>query len=145
MTQDKHKNLIVMAVLAVTILAVYWRVHEFEFINYDDNVYVNSNEHIRSGLTAENISWVFTSAHGGNWHPLTGLSHLLDCTFFGLNAGRHHLVNLLLHIAILTAAVSRFEPHDCMHSGKVLLSRLCLHFIRFTSNPLHGFQNERTF
>jgi len=84
--------------LATVTLAVFWQVHNFEFTNYDDNLYVTENKHISSGLKWENIVWVFTNTHVGNWHPLTGLSHILDCQLFGLNPGRHHLVNLLFHI-----------------------------------------------
>ena len=77
--------------------------------SYDDYGYVSQNEHISTGLTLENIIWVFTSAHGGNWHPLTGLSHILDCQLFGLNPGWHHLVNVIFHIAntLLLFAVLR--------------------------------------
>ena len=86
-------------ILALATLAVYWQVHNFEFTNYDDDEYVNKNKHIITGLTRENIIWVFTSQHGGNWHPLTGLSHILDSQLFGRNAGLHHIVNVLFHIA----------------------------------------------
>lgn len=84
--------------LAIAVLAVFWQVHSFEFVQYDDDRYVSNNKHILSGLRVENVIWVFTSVHGGNWHPITGLSHILDCQLFGPNAGRHHLVNLLIHI-----------------------------------------------
>ncbi len=99
MTQDKHKNLIVMAVLAIVVSVVFWQVHKFEFTNYDDDKYVTENNHIRTGLKWNNIAWVFTNEHASNWHPLTGLSHILDCQLFNLKPGMHHLVNLLFHIA----------------------------------------------
>ena len=85
--------------LTIAVLAVFWQVHKFEFIIYDDRSYVSENNHISTGLKWDNIVWIFTNRHVGNWHPLTGLSHILDCQLFGLNAGRHHFVNLLLHIA----------------------------------------------
>ncbi len=96
--RDKHKTLLVISGLAAAVLGVFWSVHKFEFVNYDDNKYVTENRHISSGFTSKNVIWVFTHEHCDNWHPLTGLSHILDCEFFGLNAGRHHLINLLLHI-----------------------------------------------
>ncbi len=99
MTQEKYKNLIVMALLTITVLAVFWQVHKFEFINYDDDKYVNENSHISTGLAWQNIKWVFTNEHASNWHPLTGLSHILDCQLFDLKPGLHHLVNLFWHIA----------------------------------------------
>lgn len=96
--QDKYKQLLVILGLIVTVVAVFWQVHSFEFINYDDDKYVSENPHISTGLKWDNIVWVFTSQHVGNWHPLTGLSHILDCQLFGANAGPHHVVNMLFHI-----------------------------------------------
>ena len=73
-----------------------------EFINYDDNAYVYQNPTVIRGLTLDGIVWAFTHVHSGNWHPLTSISHMLDCQLYGLNAGGHHLTNVLLHsIAVL--------------------------------------------
>ncbi|MBZ5641115.1 MAG: hypothetical protein LAO51_20440, partial [Acidobacteriia bacterium] len=69
------------------------------FVNYDDGVYVTANAHVQKGLTADSIAWAFTATECSNWHPLTWLSHMLDVQLFGLDAGRHHLVSLLLHAA----------------------------------------------
>ncbi len=71
----------------------------YQFVNFDDGGYVYDNPQISGGLTARGIAWVFTHEHVANWHPLTGLSHLLDCQLFGLNAGAHHVTNVLLHAA----------------------------------------------
>ncbi len=86
-------------VIAMVTFIVYWQVHNFEFVNYDDPKYVTENPHVTSGISWENIRWAFTTTHASNWHPLTWLSHTVDCQFFSVNAGRHHIVNLLLHIA----------------------------------------------
>jgi len=96
---SKYRTGFIYAALTLATLAVFWQVHRFEFLNYDDQIYVDKNEHISPGLTREGIVWVFTHAHGNNWHPLTGLSHMLDCELFGLDAGWHHMVNVLFHIA----------------------------------------------
>ncbi len=96
---EKSKILAVYLILILIICAVFGQVHSFEFINYDDPSYVNENVHIVTGLKWHNIVWVFTNGHGGNFHPLTGLSYMLDCQLFGLKPGLHHLVNLLFHIA----------------------------------------------
>lgn len=79
-------------------LFAYWQVGSNEFINFDTYSYIHENPHVRSGLTLENVIWSFTSTYKANWHPLTWLSHMLDVQLFGLAAGPHHLVNLLLHI-----------------------------------------------
>jgi len=90
---------LVCLLLVMATLAVYWQVQHFDFVNFDDIDYVYENYHIQNGLTQESISWAFTTTHAANWHPLTWLSHMLDCKLFGLNPGRHHLTNLLFHIA----------------------------------------------
>ena len=85
-------------VLAALTIAVYAPVRDFAFLNYDDNVYVVDNAHIGQGVTRENVVWSFSAFENGNWHPLTLLSHMLDVQFFGLDPGRHHVVNLALHV-----------------------------------------------
>jgi len=95
----KYRTCFIGAVLTIAVIAVFGQVHTFDFINYDDDVYVSQNSNISPGFSWKNAIWVFSKEHGGNWHPLTGLSHILDCQLFGLNPGRHHLVNLLFHIA----------------------------------------------
>jgi tetratricopeptide (TPR) repeat protein len=85
--------------LALMTLAVYWPVTGNDFINFDDQEYVTVNPHITSGLTWTNVIWAFESGEAANWHPLTWISHMIDCDLYGLNAGGHHLTNLLFHIA----------------------------------------------
>ncbi len=85
--------------LAAAVGAVYAQTLNHEFINYDDDVYVYDNPAVAAGLSGAGVVWAFTHAHGGNWHPLTTLSHMLDCQFYGLRPGGHHLTNVLLHAA----------------------------------------------
>ena len=80
------------------IVTVFGQTLQHDFVNYDDNRYVYENAVIRQGLTSRGIIWAFTHSHSENWHPLTTLSHLLDCQIYGLNPGGHHFTNLLLHI-----------------------------------------------
>jgi tetratricopeptide (TPR) repeat protein len=84
--------------LAALVLAVFLRVGGHGFVPLDDRQYVYGNEVVRQGLTAEGVRWAFTTFTAGNWHPLTWLSHMADVEMFGLDAGRHHLVNVLLHL-----------------------------------------------
>ena len=79
-------------------VAVYWQVGEFEFLDWDDTIYLTENTAVQSGVTVSGIKWAFSSFHATNWHPVTWLSHMLDVQMFGMNAGRHHLTNALLHI-----------------------------------------------
>jgi len=86
--------------LVVVTLSVYWQVRNFEFVSYDDPLYVDANRHVQKGLTLETVVWSFTDATGvtNYWVPLTWLSILLDYELYGLNAGGYHLTNLLLHL-----------------------------------------------
>ena len=88
---------ICLCLVAIT-ASVYWQVLNHNFVYYDDNVYVTENYHVQSGLTLEGVIWSFTTNHASNWHPLTWLSHMLDCGLYGLKPRGHHLTNLLFHI-----------------------------------------------
>jgi tetratricopeptide (TPR) repeat protein len=89
----------VCLVLAAITLAVFGQAAGFRFVNYDDNVYVYDNPMVARGLTLQGLVWAFTHVHFDNWHPLTWLSHMLDCQLYGLHPGGHHLTNVLLHTA----------------------------------------------
>ncbi len=85
-------------ILAVTV-AVYAGSLNYGFIHLDDYDYVLDNSNVTKGITYESARWAFTTFHACNWHPLTWLSHMLDCELFGLDARGHHMTNLLLHLA----------------------------------------------
>lgn len=72
---------------------------DHDFVSYDDPDYVTDNPKVKAGLTREGISWAFSGVHSANWHPLTTLSHMLDCHLFGLEPWGHHLTSLLFHLA----------------------------------------------
>ncbi len=92
-----------MAVCALILLAValvFGQTVRHAFVNLDDNDYVYENPQVARGFTAQGIVWAFTHFHSANWHPLTWLSHMSDCQFYGLDRpGGHHLTNVLLHAA----------------------------------------------
>ncbi len=91
-------KVIIYIVLALMTLAVFRQVHQFDFINIDDNIYVTENIHIQSGLSPEGIRWAFTTTYADFWHPMTWLSLMTDYQLHGLNAGGYHVTNLILHI-----------------------------------------------
>src|SRR5437763_1827100 len=95
---NARRTIFICALLAILTSAAFWPVLHNGFVNYDDPEYVTENLHVDTGLSAANVRWAFTSQHGGNWHPLTSISHMLDVQLFGLNPARHHLINLLFHI-----------------------------------------------
>src|SRR5947208_404617 len=83
-------------------LAVFAQTIRYGFVNFDDDLYVYNTPAIQAGVTIRGIGLAFTSPHARNWHPLTTISHMLDCQLYGLNAGGHHAANVLLHtIAVL--------------------------------------------
>ena len=83
--------------LVVITWLVFGQTVRYDFVNYDDNEYVYANPAITSGLTPQGITYAFSGRHARNWHPLTTLSHMLDCQLWGIRAGGHHLTNLVLH------------------------------------------------
>jgi protein O-mannosyl-transferase len=87
--------------ISICIAALTWLVFSqtlrHDFVNYDDPRYVYENTRITSGLSMSGIAWAFTHIHSMNWHPLTTISHMLDCQLYGLKAGWHHSTNVLLH------------------------------------------------
>ena len=97
-TRQPRWTLIGISVFLVAIIwAVFAQTFHHQFINYDDPLYVFENAHVRAGLTWRGIAWAFTHVHSQNWHPLTTMSHMLDCQLFGLSPGPHHLVNVFFH------------------------------------------------
>ncbi len=96
---DHQLNLLISLLLIFAIIVAYGQVRNFDFIDFDDGLYVAENRHVQEGLTLEGLIWAFTTFHSANWHPLTWLSHMLDCELYGLNPMGHHWTNLQLHMA----------------------------------------------
>ena len=91
------KAIILCLIGAITFFA-YAEVRHHQFLNFDDNEYVTENTHVNKGLNIQNLRWAFTFTGVSYWHPLTWISHMVDCQLFGLNAGSHLMVNLAIHI-----------------------------------------------
>jgi len=95
----RHGKLLICLFLTLATLAVFWPVQDHTFVNFDDGRYICENSHVREGVTWKGVFWAFTTMHANFWHPLTWVSHMVDCELYGLNAVGHHLTNLVLHIA----------------------------------------------
>jgi tetratricopeptide (TPR) repeat protein len=117
--------------LVVATLAVYFQVRHFDFVNYDDPVYVSHNPHLRDGISLEGLRWAITSGEGANWFPVTRLSQLLDAQLFGMQSGWHHLVNLLLHILSVLLLFAFLERATRARWPSALVALL------FALHPLH--------
>jgi len=129
--QSKYKTICIYLGLAVITIAAFQQLRICDFVNYDDPEYVTENQNVNTGVTAKNFIWAFTSGHASNWHPLTWLSHMLDCQLFDLNPKWHHFVNLLLHIinALLLFAVFKQMTASVWPSAFVAAT--------FAIHPLH--------
>jgi len=88
---------LISLLLALVTLTAYSPVIHHPFALLDDDVYVTENFIVKKGITAEGATWAFTAFYASNWHPITWLSHMLDCEVFGLDAGEHHVSSVLLH------------------------------------------------
>src|SRR5437588_12001552 len=100
--RSRSLTIIIYLFLAAISLGVFGQTIRYNFVNFDDDLYVYNAPAIQAGLTIKGIAFAFTSPHARNWHPLTTLSHMLDCRLYGLNAGGHHATNVVLHtIAVL--------------------------------------------
>lgn len=86
-------------VLALVTLFAYRGVRSNDFLNFDDNYYVQENHQVQHGLTMQSIMWAFTTFHEGNWHPLTWISHTIDWRLYGNSPAGHHMTNVCLHAA----------------------------------------------
>ncbi|MBN1128377.1 MAG: hypothetical protein JXA71_05290 [Chitinispirillaceae bacterium] len=106
---NRWTEVLVCIFLGAVVLAVFGQTLRHDFVNFDDDVYVYENPVVQKGLTCEGFRWALTFSQVGHWHPLTWLSHMLDCQLYGLRAGRHHFTSLLLHgmAAILLFLVLR--------------------------------------
>jgi Flp pilus assembly protein TadD len=93
----RTRTAIAFGLIMSTCLA-YAGVQHHQFLNFDDPSYVTGNPNVLGGLSWEGVTWAFTAAHSGNWHPLTWLSHMADVSLCGLAPGCHHLMNVALHV-----------------------------------------------
>ena len=98
--KGKQQPYMVILLLAASTCAVYWRILTHDFISvYDDRSYILTNTIVQRGLSLDNIIWAFKSTDVYNWHPLTWITHMMDCHLYGPNAGGHHATSLILHVA----------------------------------------------
>src|SRR5438093_5331809 len=131
MPTDRRNLLSIAVALVIATLAVYSRVGTFDFNNYDDPDYVAQNDIVQRGLTLDGVRWAFTTNFMGNWHPLTWLSHMLDCQLFGVNPGAHHWINGLFHVLnILVLFWVLYRYTDALERSAFVTALFALH-------PLH--------
>jgi len=122
----------------VFLVAITWLVFgqtvRYDFVEYDDNEYVYANPTITSGLTSYGIIRAFSGRHSGNWHPLTTLSHMLDCQLWGLRAGGHHFTSILLHtIAVVLLFLELKQMTGAIWQSAFVAALFAIHPLRVES------------
>ncbi|MBS1797629.1 MAG: tetratricopeptide repeat protein [Acidobacteria bacterium] len=134
MSEDKNnffktnREPLVFTALSLLVLIIYWQTTGFGFLNLDDNQYVYSNPAVLSGLNWNSFKWAWTAYYSANWHPLTWLSHMLDVKMFGLNAGGHHAVNIVLHLANTVLAFVVFRRlTGCFWKSAIVAALFAVH------------------
>src|SRR5881396_109434 len=120
------------------LVAITWLVFgqtiRYDFVNYDDNEYVYANPAITSGLTPHGIIYAFSGRHARNWHPLTTLSHMLDCQLWGVRAGGHHFTNVVLHtIAVVLLFLALKQMTSAIWQSAFVAALFAIHPLRVES------------
>jgi len=124
--------------ICIALAALSWLVFgqtlRHDFVNYDDPRYVYENTKVTEGLSISGIVWAFTHIHSMNWHPLTTISHMLDCQFHGLKAGWHHFTNVLLHsIAVVLLFVGLLQMTGAFWRSAFVAAVFAIHPLRVES------------
>src|SRR5215471_13797214 len=91
------RGFIAAAFLVVLTVASYWRTRDMNLLYYDDKTYISDNTHIRNGVDLASLAWSMTTLFQ-YWHPVTWISHAIDCQLYGLKPAGHHITNTIIHI-----------------------------------------------
>ncbi|HEY6185694.1 MAG TPA: tetratricopeptide repeat protein [Terriglobales bacterium] len=126
------------AIICILLVVIVWiafgRTLGYGFVNLDDQDYVYANPHITRGLSFAGIQWAFTHVHALNWHPLTTISHMLDCQLYGLQAWGHHFTNVLLHsLAAVFLFLALRKLTGSLWSSAVVAAIFAIHPLRVES------------
>src|SRR5205809_3499019 len=120
--------------LTVLVWLVFGQTLRHDFVNYDDPRYVYENTKVTEGLSISGIVWAFTHIHSMNWHPLTTISHMLDCQLYGLKAGWHHFTNVLLQsIAVMLLFVALLQMTGAFWRSAFVAAVFAIHPLRVES------------
>ena len=132
--EDRRIKLGVCVFLAIGIWLVFGQTLNHEFINFDDDRYVYQNAEVSRGLTVEGLKWFLTHSHARLWHPLTTLTHMIDCQLYGLRPGGHHFTNVVLHTLgslLLFLALNRIT--GCLWRSAFVAAIFAIHPLRVES------------
>ncbi len=133
---EDHRRLPVAICIFLTMLVwlVFGQTVRFGFVNFDDDLYVYKNPVVASGFTLRGLEWAFTRIHAFNWHPLTTISHMLDCQLLGVSPGGAHFVNVLLHtIAVLLLFLVLWQMTSRLWPSAFVAALFAIHPLRVES------------
>lgn len=133
LTKSQTRHLL-SVLLVVWTIAVFWPVRQNGFINYDDPKYITQNAIVQAGLTWRGVVWALSTGHTGNWHPLTWLSHMVDCQLYGPNPAGHHLTSVVIHCcaaAMLLQALYRMT--GALWASALVAALFAVHPLRVES------------
>ena len=121
-------TLVSCLLLSLATLAIYSRVKSNPFAAFDDQTYVTRNLHVQAGLTWKTVTWSLKSTEQSNWHPLTWLSHALDCQLYGLNPAGHHFTSVFLHtLNVLLLFLLLLKVTGCRGRSLLVAALFALH------------------
>ena len=135
---------IICLILTVLTIGAFWQLKDNGFIRYDDDSYITKNLQVQGGLSLSGFLWAFSNTDADNWHPLTWLSHMLDCQLYGLNPRGHHLTSLFFHL-VNTLLLFWVWVRLPKGSGPAPWWPASLRCTRCTRNQWRGLQSARTF
>lgn len=95
------RHLLLPLLIVFIIVAIYGKTARYDFIKFDNKEYIIENPHVRNGLGLQNIKWAFEFTKTTNktyWHPISFISHMVDCQLYGVNPFGHRLTNIVLHL-----------------------------------------------
>ena len=95
----RRRTWLICVTLTIATVITYWPVNRAKFVAMDDHLYIVENPVVQAGVTGNGLQWAFFATRVANYHPVTWVSHMLDCQLFGPDPYWHHRVNLLIHIA----------------------------------------------
>ena len=136
LTKSRRRWIYLCVCICLAVLAwlVFGQTLWHDFINYDDPRYVYENTKITGGLSISGIGWAFTHIHSLNWHPITTISHMLDCQLYGLKAGWHHFTNVLLHtLAVILLFVALEQMTGAIWRSAFVVAVFAIHPLRVES------------
>lgn len=128
--EEKLLNWNVLILIGFTFLA-YVATMGYDFVNWDDIVYIMNNDMITS-LSWINLKKIFSSYFMGNYHPFILLSFLFDFQLFKFSAHGYHVHNLLLHL-VNSFLVYAFFFHLLKKNVKTAITIAMI----FAIHPMH--------